>query len=589
MGVFKDRAGSLLRQIFLQICGHKFSIGTAVLCALYEAATLLLEEDVYLNIGFDNDAVFRFAFLFGLAALFSETCFMEKRRMKLLGLFAGAVFAGLITFFIGVDEESLLFGIKGVFFYKKAQEVMAGGIFLLMVLTVYFSCRRTAVGFEEYMLTLFVNWLMVFSLYFMLVIGAGLVCSCVDTLLLGGLSNITEASVILVSGFFLVPGAILALNGAHDAGGLFVNKLTGEEFRRVMAPVLYVLSFMAVCGLATVYVYAAGILIKREFPSNEVFPILTTLFCLGMPIWAVTGSLLKESPYSRIMSRLPYVFAPLILLQIYSVGVRIGEFGLTPDRYAGVMAIVFEAGTVLCWHFWRSRMEYVFLLLGGIIVLTFLAPGVNGYRLSEKWQQAWFEKYFQMVQDGENLSAKEYERMEGAYFYLKDETARGLAGGYDDYPVDVLRAAGEGQYGGWQEKVDRYGIHGCQLVSGFPVEGFTAMYMLEDADEDTEPDFSSFRFRLRGTEEEITVDISDFAGKAMEYVEGRPDADKEEISAYLRGFNRIDAGEGRIVYINHFQISYDKGIRDGRDYFKWSGSRNISGILLSAEDERGEL
>lgn len=584
MGVFRDRAGSLLRQIFSQICDYRFSIGTAVLCAIYEAVKLLLEEYAFLDLGFDDDAVFRFAVVFGLAALFSETCFMEKGRRKLLGLLSGAVFAGLVTFFIGVDEDSLLFGLKGVFFYKKAQEVMAGGIFLMLVLTVYFSYRKTAVRFEEYILTLFVNWMIVFSLYFILIIGAGFVCSCVDTLLLEGWSNITEASVILISGFFLVPGAILALRGTHGTNAFFINKLDGEEFCRAAAPVLYILSFMAVCALATVYVYAAGILIRWEFPSNEVFPILTTLFCLGMPIWMVTGSLLGESSYSRIMARLPYVFAPLILLQIYAIGVRIWEFGLTRNRYAGVMAIVFEAGTVLCWHVRRRRMEQVLLILSGLIVLTFLMPGVNGERLSEKWQQAWLEKYYKMAQNGEDLSPREYKRMGRAYLYLKQETPGGLAGRYDDYPADILEMA-EMQYDGGQEKVDRYVIHGCKLVGSIPVEGFKSMYMLEDADEGLEPDFSGFRFQLRGTEEEITVDISDFAGKAMEYIEAHPDADKEEVSIYLRSFNRIDLGQGRLLYINHFQISYEKGIRDGRDYFKWNGGRNISGMMLSLKEE----
>ena len=115
------------------------------------------------------------------------------------------------------------------------------------------------------------------------------------------------------------------------------------------------------------------------------------------------------------------------------------------------------------------------------------------------------------------------------------------------------------------------------------------MHMLEEADEQPEPDFSAFRFRLRGTEEEITVDISDFAKKAMEYIETNPKADKEEISGYLRSFNRIDVGQGRILYINHFQISYDKGIQDGKDYFKWGGVRNISAIMLSSGEDAVEV
>lgn len=589
MGTFKDRVGSLLRrsvsleQVFSRVRDYKFSMGTSALCALFEAVVVVLEEDFYIDIGFDESAVFRFMFLFGVTALFSETCFMGKKWLKLLGLFSGVILSGLITCFIGVGRESLLFGIKGVFFYKKAQELMAGCIFLMLVLTVYFCYRKEAARFEEYMLTLLVNWLIVFSMYVILLIGTGLVCSCVDTLFFGGGSSIVTVSWILLSGFFLIPGGILALNGRNRAAKDLL-----------MTPVQYVLSLMAVCALVSVYVYAAGILIRREFPSNEVFSILTTLFSLGMPIWMVSGSLLKESRYSRLMASLPYVFAPLILLQIYSIAVRIGEFGLTPNRYVGVMMIVFEGGTLLCWHLGRSRMENVLLIMSGLIVLAFLMPGVNRCRLSERQQQAWLKKYYQAAQKGESLSQQEYNRMWEAYFYLKERTPKGMAGGYDDYSVDILKKAGEGlvEVDGQQNalgKVDRYSVHGCQLVGGFSVEGFKTMHMLEEADEQPEPDFSAFRFRLRGTEEEITVDISDFAKKAMEYIETNPKADKEEISGYLRSFNRIDVGQGRILYINHFQISYDKGIQDGKDYFKWGGVRNISAIMLSSGEDAVEV
>ncbi|MDE6204113.1 MAG: DUF4153 domain-containing protein, partial [Lachnospiraceae bacterium] len=454
MGTFKDRAGSLLRrsvsleQVFSRVRDYKFSMGTAVLCALFETVVVVLEDDFYIDIGFDESAVFRFMFLFGVMALFSETCFMGRKRLKLLGLLSGVILSGLITCFIGVGMESLVFGIKGVFFYKKAQELMAGCTFLMLVLTVYFSYRKGTARFEEYMLTLLVNLLMVFSMYVILLIGIGLVCSCVNTLFFGGGSSIVTVSWILLSGFFLIPGGILALNGKNRAA---------KEL--LVTPVQYVLSLMAVCGLVTVYVYAAGILIRWEFPSNEIFSILTTLFCLGMPVWMVAGSILKESRYSRAIACMPYVFAPLILLQIYSIAVRIWEFGLTPGRYAGVMMVVFEGGTLLCWHLKRSRMENVLLIMSGLIVLAFLMPGVNRCRLSERWQQAWLEKYYQAAQKGESLSQQEYNRMWGAYFYLKERTPRGMAGGYDDYSVDILQKAGEGLKDGQQNalgKVDRY-------------------------------------------------------------------------------------------------------------------------------------
>ena len=58
-------------------------------------------------------------------------------------------------------------------------------------------------------------------------------------------------------------------------------------------------------------------------PSNSIFRILTGLFIAGLPIWTMNAFYTQHNPLLKISRLLPYLFAPLVLLQAYSIGIRI--------------------------------------------------------------------------------------------------------------------------------------------------------------------------------------------------------------------------------------------------------------------------
>ena len=78
------------------------------------------------------------------------------------------------------------------------------------------------------------------------------------------------------------------------------------------------------------------------------------------------------------------------------------------------------------------------------------------------------------------------------------------------------------------------------------------------------------------------MDVSwfDFAHRSMEYIEENPDASKEEQCAYMQGFHKILLDQDNVLYINHFQVSYCKGIKNGKDYFEWQSIGPVGGMLL---------
>ncbi len=572
MGNFRNKALYLLNKFAGIIREYKFSVSLIVLFSVFEAAAVISEYNFNCSIPYE-ETIFRFCIFLGAGLVFSETCL--KKWKQLAGILLSAILAGFFAFCIEMDKEASFFGMGGAVWRARAQRFGAGYLLLLAVLIVYFCWQKKKIKFEKYLINLFFNFMIIVFSYFILLIGVGLVSSIFDTLILKGSSNITLGCEILVTGLFGI-GCIAALN--------ITSEMPVDALKILIR---YVLPIFTMCALGIVYLYVLRIIFCRELPSNEIFSILSGLFGLGMPIWIMAEYWRDETKYSRILSLLPDLFAPLILMQILAIGLRINANGLTPERYAGVMLIVFEIGTLLIWHLYKNHLESVAALLCVLIAVSIFAPVVNLDRLSVIWQSKWLQKYYEMSVNGQELTAGEYGRLKGAYSYLQGEAdfdailkQRSIDRNSLEYEMERWKDADLRQY-------QYIRIHGCQMVGELDVQEFETMNMvnMDDSNEIQDKnsrqgvDFSAFTFVIRETGETIVVDISDFAQNYMTYMEENPDADQEEQSKYMRSFNKIVIDQKRVLYINHFQISYKEGI-DGKDYFEWGNIQNISGMLL---------
>ncbi|MFG6331560.1 MAG: DUF4153 domain-containing protein [Lachnospiraceae bacterium] len=554
---------------------YRFSVGSAALLAVISAVFEILEYDFDLILPFDEAFPTRFLLFFCLLALFTETCFQRKPEWKRWGLLLSAVLAAADAFLIGLGEPDLLFGISGSLLRMRAREISEGALWLLPVLVVYLCHRRTEQPFERYLLKLSVRILEMLSVYLVLIIGTALVSAVFDRLLLGNNSSAVTVSMMLVSGIILVPGAILALHGEDEVP---------EHFLRIL--IRYVFCALTICTFAVIYLYMAGMLFAGEFPLEELFGVLSVFFCLGMPVCILSACWHREDGYSRLLSFLPYLFAPLILMQILSAGVHIRTGGLTPDWYTAVMLIVFEIGTLLIWRFRRHRLENLLLLLSALLVLTFFVPVLNRSRLSAIWQQTWLRTYYEDVMSGRQLSSEEYERMKNAYRYLEKLPGDRFAG---KYRIDSDEFQARLREQDPQEidltQYERYRIRACGLAGTLDVSDYSTVCFLDMSDcykinKEENVDFSAFRLSVRGSGEELVLDLRDFVEQCMRCIEEHPDADEEEQRAYMRAFYKIAVDPDTVLYINDFELTYKKGMKDGADYLECGIPGEVGAVLL---------
>ncbi len=608
MDNIKSRLWNMFGNSFYQKIKGSFSeyavsLIAIVVTSVYGAILFVMEFEF--DVAFWGEPVFdaigRGLVCFCFGTVFAETFFTGQKRKKICALLAAAAFAVPLAIGTGFDAEIQIGNIPGNVMSELTFRFLYGYILLLILGTVYLCFKKTGLSFSEYAVKVFSNLMKTFIVFWILSFGVLFITGIVDELLLDDYSFYDMSLEILVVGLYLVPMCLSAIRDVKEEPGAFLKTV-----------IKYILLLLSACGMAVVYLYVVKILILWEMPSNEVFTIVSAVFFLGMPVWLMMEYYADDTRYYKVLSKLPYLFAPLILLQLYSMVVRISQYGVTPERYMGMMLILFEVVTLFIWHFGKKKRERMLAFLCLLVFIAFWAPGVNMYRVSTLCQQSFLKKYYQEVLDGKEISGLAYERLKGSYQYLKNQAQTEAFA--ERYNINEERFAAMLQeieiYDSMLTEYDTHEIHCCQMVGGLDVADYQKMDMLNQAEcyNNAELDgsfeafypsqsgeritvsygsgyplnFSEFQFVKRGTGETITVDISDFAWRCMLYEVEHPNANSDVISDVMRKENCIQIDENTVLYLNHFQIKYNVGVRCGEPYFEWR-KPTISGMLLTKE------
>lgn len=501
------------------------------------------------------------------------------------GFLLSAVITCVIVWGMQLDENVMLFDITADIVSEWCRRFAVGYMLLLILGIIYMCHRKSGMDFIQYILRVAANFCVVTAVYFVLLIGVSLVILIVNLLFLGGESTLGSYGIILVTGIYYGPACIMVMKAA-DYGQ--IDDQAGGRINGVL--VKYILSVLTICALAVVYLYLIKSLLLWEMPSNKIFGIVAWLFWIGMPVWIMDYYYRDDTKYMSFLQRLPYGLIPLIPVQAYAIGVRIYHNGMTPGRYVGMLMILCEIIMLLVWHFRKDKLERMLLIVGAGVVVAVFLPGINMYSLSDQWQYTFLKTYYEQVESQGRLTQKEYERLTGAYDYLKWEPdMKAVTEQYNIMDADfAAKLAEAGVEGESLTQTSYHNIHCCQMVGSLNVEDYTRFVMLNQnpgytrGEDRLAVDFAAFRFYPRDDadgEKDLIVDLSDFAGRCFAYEEEHANASKEEFSDAMKPYNRIPLADGRVLYLNHFEVRYRDGIKEGKEYFEVM-SVNISGMLL---------
>lgn len=333
----------------------------------------------------------------------SEALFSEIKDLKrIIGYVIGFIIA--IVFDRIIDGEAV------------EEVILARWISLYVIvcflLAVYLLIKRAGLDFEKYSLNLVLNVKRATIIYGIVAIGFLILYAIFVTLILEDADfELYLRLLCLFTGFYYVP-VLLKAFGNEDAEDTKFNRAV---FSKVLLPLLLV-------AMLIVYIYLVKIFLVTEVPKNQLFSILSMIFVFAFPIYVINKNYMEKGSFiDKVNRAIPYLYTPFIFLQIYSMGIRIKEYGLTESRYMAIVLIVFEVIAIALAVIKNSKYLKEILLVGVAISIVVLVSPFNGEDMPLLSQKKIVDRYVAEGKEFDSLTEYDKKKFAGAYQFIEDE------------------------------------------------------------------------------------------------------------------------------------------------------------------------
>lgn len=344
-----------------------------------------------------------FSILSGLImvnVLFTEVLFTDKRK-KMIGFILSVMIAIILSL---VGFSSLLFRLDcntascPIDVSDRMLYFTLCYIISVVSASIFVIYKKSKLNFYEYCNIALNNLFKTIVVYII-----SLVCLSFVFILLDSVTDVNyKISGLIYSllfGLYVLPNFIISfidtnnkINSIYKGIGLFC-----------ILPLAIICTFI-------IYFYIVKLLIIRELPDNLIFTLVLFVFIFGMISYFVSKNI--DNKFTRIYCNIfPYIFILPVLLQSYSLFVRVSEYGLTPDRYISFMIVVFELIVLFLLVYKKGiKLENILISIIIICIIISVSP-FNLIKLSNVSQQSILNKNY-------NKSGEDYYKAISAYEYL---------------------------------------------------------------------------------------------------------------------------------------------------------------------------
>lgn len=426
-------------------------------------------------------------------------------------------------------------------------------VLTLWILSIYFRFKKMEKNFTEYFLKVSVNILKTSIIYGVLATGITIVSSIFVYLIWEEIGYILIARLqIILVGFYYIPKLIYCLTDVEGEVNVFFKGL-----------IKYVLTGLVMISFVIIYMYMIKILILRDMPKNQIFRILSALFIVGMPIWTMMQYFKDESLWYKISLKLPVAFIPFILLQIYTIGIRIADNGFTPLRYICVALVVFEIIYSLIYILKKEKIEILLLIFNAIVVVSLIVPGINMFKISDV-SQAQNLKIFKNKSD---YTEEEKEKIYGAYRYLKysEKGEEYINQILDEEDIEEIKTFHPSKIN--KNNSEFKYINASISYEKINVKEYSDLYFITSSSRSNNKSLEETfkKIKLTYQDADVTIEI-DALEEFKEYVNTYMDSGKEELDEYFDAHHEIEIDSDKKLIIKSFSLNYNPDSKIVRNY-----------------------
>lgn len=509
--------------------GKKFPLTMLLIAFVTILYTIAIDQDFSRAIDEMLEKIYLFCTIWGIGAFFTENRFVSKKSKIISYGITGVIsliFTEIDTFFDLTESQEMM-----------VLRTLASYACILVLLSIYNAMKNAELKFEEYFLKFFRDVFNTTATYIILNIGIVIITSIFVQLILDGhYGSVLERLLTLLFGLFYVPSMVYAFSGISSKE---VNSF-------IKGLVLYVLLPLTTIAIGIIYLYIAKIIILRDMPQNTIYRILAGIFVAGFPVWNMASNYAQEKKFiGKIVKVLPYLYAPFILLEIYSIGTRIGEFGVTPMRYISCMFIVFQVICLaLTFYKKKEKISSIFIYTSVLVLIVLLSPW-NYENVSNWSQKQIIEKRMSENTDFEQLSEEDKTYVKSAYRYLKSEVNGEKY--IPDYLTEEEKNKINEYYNQNREKYEypEYVSVDCEL--NLDIEQYKKIRIVKGRNTDSDR-------AIVKLEEEKDIDLS----KQVEELFQKNQEHKIDLEEYFKEKNIVKISDWEDFYISRISFSYYK-------------------------------
>lgn len=497
-----------------------------------------------------------FIVIFASSTFLIETVLETKIKKKIIYYIIAAIWATVLTYAVNIEEG--LLGMSNTIFLFKIERFIICYLIATIVLAIYYNYKSLNKTFEQYVTSTFVTIFKTSLIYGILAIGIAMITAVFVYLILDGESYILVARMeILLFGVYYIPTVLYSFYDQEEEIGKFAKIV-----------IKYVLGTLVIVAFAIIYMYIIKIIFLRDIPSNLIFRILSALFIIGLPVWTMILSFKENTTLDKINRKLPLLFIPFIILQIYSIGTRILSNGITELRYLCLMLIIFEIVYIIIYLTKKEKVSRILLVFLALTVISTIAPYINMFTISNLSQYNNLKIYKQKTEYSEEEKTKIY----GAYNYLRHSSIEGKKYIENYLTKDDEELIKKLKNSGTKKSDNGKNIYVDKDINYIEVEGYKKVYKIDSYSYNSSKEnrtidetFSNIEINTQESNYSIEANILPLINEYVNH--------ENEMNNYSEENNELKLDENKKIILERLILEYDDTTKNVSYY-------NISGYLL---------
>lgn len=489
-----------------------------------------------------------FAIIAVIAAInfFVAESYFKKKSARIYSYIIGFAIAGIFERFVHYNA----FG-TGIY------RILIGYSIVAFLIGLFKVIKNSGLELSKYCTRVFKNLFGTGVIYGILVVGFALIMAISISLLTPGKNyELVLRAQIAIAGFFLIPATLLSITNTE-----------GENSKFIETVISFVLLPLTAIATIIIYIYMIKILVLRQIPQNSIYRIVAGLFVVAFPVWVMTYEYKQKNKFVEVFSKImPIAFIPLIGLQIYSIGARIGENGITPVRYMGVMFIIFEIiAIVLSIVNKRKYLTNAVLVAAGLMAISTILPVVNMEEISNYNQASRLRNAWREGESFTSLSNEEKAVASSAYRYLlrQENSEKYLPKYLDKEELTEKLIEHYSPYGDEDETYDEKRTTYKRVNYQYPDDGVITVEGYNRIKK-----FKVYEYDINGENLESVSLYDTFNINLKDYVIGLIEANKngdESAKEYIVSHRVHRVDDSRDIYITDVNLSYEVDLEGNYD------------------------